>query len=325
MRKLFLFVGFLITPLAAELFYGNPTRECPPPFRIYATCNYLYWQASEGNLEYVMKQRSSNAFGVQATVSPIDYPFKNGFRLGGGMVFPNYDWRVEANWTRFYNYLMEQRTSDASTLIALWMNPIDHAYVNWRIASFSWDLKFDSFDLDLLRVGFTNANFSFSPRIGLKRAWIKQSFHVFYGQTIPVFYDVRFSNDFRAIGPRIGFDTQLWAKWGLNLAASGSCALVYGCFRTHRTDVSNQYVSIDVLESVDRFRPMAQGSISLEWAQCFSCNSIRLQLGLGYDAEIWWGQNQLRTFVSSTLPSANVKTSGALTLKGLDFHARFDF
>ncbi len=321
--------------LSARVDYGNPSEEEPPPFRIYTMGDYLYWQASEDGLEYALKQSSASAFGIQGTVNSIDFPFENGFRIGGGMVLPRYDWQIEVDWTRFFNYTSEEKIQEVAgnpSLIGLWMSPVGHGVIGWQDAGFSWDLKFDTLDIDLLRIGFANPNFSLAPRIGLKRAWIKQHFHVRYqtgydptsGLLANAFYDVRFSNDFRAIGPRFGLDTHLWMGWGFNISANAAAALVYGPMHSHRIDVSSQFGSVDLAENVNRFRPMAQGEIALEWSKCFE-NMVRVQLCIGYEAEVWWGQNQLRTQISSSLPPSSLKANGALTLKGLDFHARFDF
>lgn len=321
--------------LSAELQYGNPAEECPSRFRLYTMFDYLYWQASEDGLEYAMKETSQSPFGIQGSVHSIDFPFDNGFRIGGGLVLPRYDWQVEVDWTRFYNYLREtaeQTVLGNPSLIGLWMSPVGHGTIGWEDASFSWELKFDTLDLDLLRIGFVNANFSLAPRIGLKRAWINQHFHVRYetgydptsGLLSAAFYDVRFSNDFRSIGPRFGIDTQLKMGWGFGIAANAAAALLYGPMHAHRIDVSSQFGGLDLAENVNRFKPMAQGEIALDWTKCFD-NSMRLQIYLGYEAQIWWGQNQLRGQISSALPSSNLKANGALTLNGLDLHARFDF
>jgi len=297
--------------------------------------DYLYWQASEDGLEYAMKEKSISPFGVQGLVAAIDFPFKDGFRLGGGIVLPRYDWQLEIDWTRFYNYMREteeQTFGGEPSLSGLWMAPDTDGYVSWGSANFSWDLKFDTLDLDLLRIGFANANFSLTPRIGLKRAWIKQHFHVRYerafvpaqGLLSNAFYDVRFGNDFRSVGPRIGLDTQLWMAWGFNIAVHAATALLYGQLHGHRIDVSSEFASIDLVENINRFKPMVEGKIALEWSKCFG-HAARFQICVGYEAQYWWGQNQLRTQLSSALPSSNLKANGALTLKGLDLHARFDF
>lgn len=297
--------------------------------------DYLYWQASEDGLEYALKQTAETPFGIQGKVDSIDFPFKNGFRIGGGMVLPRYDWQIEVDWTRFFNYFREESQQSAvgnPSLTGLWMSPVGHGYIGWGGADFSWDLKFDSLDIDLLRIGFANPNFSLAPRLGLKRAWIKQHFHVRYetgydplsGLLANAFYDVRFSNDFRGIGPRVGLDTHLWMGWGFNIGANAAAALVYGAMHSHRIDVSSQFGGIDLAENVNRFRPMAQGEISLEWSKCVD-DLVRIQLCVGFEAQYWWGQNQLRTQVSSSLPPSSLKANGGLTLKGLDLHARFDF
>jgi hypothetical protein len=329
-------------PLAAntkavpEIFYGNLPEECPAPFRIYIMGDYLYWQASEANLEYSLKETSISSLKAQASGHEIDYPYKDGIRLGGGVVFPSYDWQLEVDWTRFYHNLRDDQSASLSgnpALIALWMHPENHGFLTWSNANFSWDLKFDMLDFDLLRVGFVNANFSLTPRMGLSRGWIKQEVHVRYeeaydptGGLLPgAYYDVRFGNDFRCIGPRIGFDTRLWAGGGFNIAAAATASLLYGHYNLHRIDVSSQYASIDLLEKIYRFKPAMMGRIALEWSRCLFNDSCRVLLCLGYEGQVWWGQNQIRTFVSRSLPPSNIRTNGALTLKGLDFHARFDF
>ena len=269
---------------------------------------------------------------TQAEVSAIDYPYKDGFRLGGGAVFPGNDWQLEVDWTRFYHNLRDEKAGDAPNLIALWMHPEDHDFISWEKASFSWDLKFDTLDLDLLRVLFVNENFSIAPRIGLTRAWIQQFFHVRYEAALDgdsgflpgAWYNVRYSNDFRCVGPQIGFDARLWVPWGFNIGLGSSALIAYGQFHLHRIDMSSDYANLDLIENINRFKPRVQALIALEWSHCFF-NSGRFLASLGYEAEVWFGQNQQRIFVSKALPQSNFKANGNLIFKGLSCHARFDF
>ena len=308
-------------------FYGNPAEECPEPFRIYTMADYLYWQASESDLEYVMVLEST----TQAKAMDIDYPYKDGFRFGGGAVFPGNDWQLEINWTRFYHNLHTEKGGESFDLIALWMHPEDR-FISWKRGSFSWDLKFDTLDLDLLRVGFVNENFSLTPYIGLKRSWIKQFFHVRYeaaldtddGSLPNAWYNVRYSNDFRCIGPSLGFDARLWMPYDFNLAFGAATAISYGEFHLHRIDMSSQYTNLDLIEDINRFKPMAQALIAFEWSRCFS-KSWRILASVGYEAQVWWGQNQQRIFISDALPPSNFKANANLIFQGLTCHARFDF
>lgn len=322
-------------PLAAALRYGNPPEVSPPPFRIYTMGDYLFWQASEEGLEYTLKQTGSNVLGVEAELNPLYFPYENGFRLGGGMVFEGNDWQMQVNWTRFYNFFRqadEQNFSGTPSLLALWMHPVVDDYLGWSHAHLGWDLKFDVLDFQLLRVGFANMHFSVVPSMGLKRAWIKQDFHVRYqrayssvsGLLSNAFYDVRYKNDFRSIGPSLGLETQLWMIGGLNISAAAEASLLYGELSLHRTDVSSQFASIDLSEKIHRFKPVAKGLIALEWMRTFH-NAIRVLFCIGYEVQYWWGQNQLPSFVSSSLPPSEFRANGALTLKGLNLHARFDF
>lgn len=325
---LLLFSNLLVAEEPCPIFYGNPVDPCPSAFRLYAMGDYLYWQASESNFEYAMKQKSSS-LGATTSVSEIDYPFKAAFRLGAGVVFPNYDWQLEANWTQFVHHVHNsqmQVLGGAPALIALWMRP-EGGFLSWERAAFFWNFKFNTVDFDLLREGFTNANFLFAPRIGLKRGWIKQHLHVRYDGGANAFYDVSYNNDFRGLGVRIGFDTRLIAKWGFSLMASGGTALLYGSFDLNRIDVTSLVgdTGINLTEMIHRFSPMVQGLVALEWGRCFSPNSCKISLALGFEGQVWFRQNHLRTFVSTALPSSNFKTNGNLTLQGLTLHARLDF
>lgn len=312
-----------------SVFYGNPPENNSSAFRIYALGDYLYWQALESNLEYVMKQSHSSSLGVKASVSELDNPFKDGFRIGAGAVFPSYYWQLEFNWTKFDHGFTDSRMQVFGTnpaLIALWVHPEIPGFPTWSRASFNWDLDFNTIDFDLLRLGFTGATLSFTPRIGLKRAWINQHVHIRYGRS-DGYYDARFTNNFRGLGPRMGFDMRMIAKWGFSFSASAGTALLYGPFSLHRVDVSSLFLSsgINLKEYVYRFKPMMQGLFFVEWSRSFSPAICKLSLALGVEGQVWFGQNQLRTFVSSALPPSNLKANGNLILQGLTAHARFDF
>jgi hypothetical protein len=317
--------GFLHAEEAA-LFYGNPPVTCPEPFRIYAMGDYLYWQATEANLEYAMKQKEQSA----AVVSEIDFPFRPAFRLGAGIVFPTYYWQLEANWTHFMEHVHDvqvQIVGGNPSLVGLWMRPVNQDFLTWQRATFFWNLNMNTIDFDLLRQGYTNANFLFVPHIGVKRAWIDQHVHVRYDTTANGFYDVRSTNDMRSLGIRIGCESRLLGRWGFALAASSSAALLYGSFYVHRIDVSSISgdLGVNLLEKIHRFTPVLQGCIALEWAHCFSTYSSKISLALGFEGQIWFHQNQMRTFVSSALPQSTLRANSNLTLQGLTGHACFDF
>ena len=311
-----------------SVFYGNLPENSVNAFCVYAIGDYLYWQVKESNLEYVMKQSSSAPAGTKASVCDLDDAFKDGFRIGAGMIFPSYYWQLEFNWTKYDHNFHDKRVqffAASPALMGLWVHPsVSNAF--WSRASFGWDFDFNAIDFDLLRLGFTNSSFSFTPRMGLKRGWINQHFHVRY-ENENGFYDARFENDFRALGVRFGFDTRFLAKWGFALSASAATAILYGSFHMDRVDVSSFFSDggINLRESIHRFRPMVQGLLALEWSRSFSPTICKISLAVGVEGQIWFGQNQLRTFVSSALPSSNLKANGNLTLQGLTAHARFDF
>ena len=98
----------------------------------------------------------------------------------------------------------------------------------------------------------------------------------------------------------------------------------HGEFHLHRIDMSSNYVNLDLIEDINRFKPMAQALVALEWSHCFS-KSWRALASIGYEAQVWWGQNQQRIFVSKALPPSNFKANTNLLFQGLTCHARFDF
>jgi len=293
---------------------------------VYATGEWLFWKTRQGGMEYAVA-RSSNTPGVftDAVTQKIEFDWESGFRAGLGVHLPQDGWDLFVDYTRFCADHTAQAGGSLFPLLAFQGQfpaaDVSHAEAHWKIS-------FQTLDLEIGRAYFLSKTLSLRPHIGLKGAWIDQDAHVHYsGGAIAAgqVYHLKFDNDFKGGGVRLGVDSNWLFGGGFSLFGNLSTALLAGFFDLEQTQVQIADTKVIDLDSdLHQVSPMLQLILGAAWDKNFQKGRYHFGLSAGFESQYWWQQNQLEHFTADTQPIF-VRQNDPLSFYGLTLQARFDF
>lgn len=325
--------------------YLPPCRNCillqepPRQSNLYTALDFLYWEGSEGGLEYAFKNK-----GTQ-------------FQQRGQMHKPHFEWEPAARfllgyflsqdkwWTLnfFFTYfgtrvkdqvehLFDRTSSDPGTgIIAVWTAPFAFGETTlgarWEQSRADWKLRAYIFDGLLGHSLCVSSSLSIQPAFGLKLALLQQRYKVSYelGNTIlygtdggAPFFDqslisshINMKNRSWNIGPAFALASR-WhfrCHWSAFAAASAALFASHFAVKRNETDLALDSNSSDILsdfihlaDSHWTFRPQAALQLGLSWSHChcYQNRTLFYALSLAYEAQYWWKQNMLLRYVDGT-------------------------
>ena len=170
------------------------------------------------------------------------------------------------------------------------------------------EIKYQAIDIELGRDYYISKKLSLCPNWGLKSAFIDLSQKTEYtggsqttqgdlqilgleGNTV----SVRESSDFSGVGPRAGLNTRWYIGEGISLFGNLTGALLWGyCDVTHKEDYSFD-TDTKIRLNADRssFSPTIQYQLGLRYDTYMHHDIHHLSVGLSFEGEYWWRQNQM--------------------------------
>jgi hypothetical protein len=320
----------LLLPLISLL-----ADEKPPVNRhsAFVTADYLYWLAQEGGTAYATEITLEN----KGKVRNLNFKWDSGFRVGLGYRMPHDHWEIYANWTHFITDADAQSTTLTNYLYPQWAtnvqptldNPV--TYLDAR-----WDLHLNLVDGEIARVFFPTSCFSFRPHIGVRGAWIEQSYKTnlsggITGSTLIFADNIKITNDFRSVGFRAALDTE-WTflcHWSLFGNIGGS--LLYGAFHIRRVEEQSTAThlalttAVDIADDFHQCIPTFDIALGLRWAYNFS-QRIALRLQAGWEFNDFFSQNKFEHILFSENSTYSfIANNDDLTTQGLTVSASFEF
>jgi hypothetical protein len=328
----------------------------------------LYWKACEDGLAYAV----DNEDLVEASVinhGEMEYPGSKwswGFKVGLGFDFEHDGWDLQANWTWFRTRHHDDETDETGNLYPMYSALATAAeQLSATEAEARWRIRLNMIDLELGRAFFTSRWLTLRPHMGLRGAWIKQSYDIEYetlNSTFPVVAssesEVDMKNKFWGVGIRGGLDT----RWGFcgNWSIYGNMAIsiLYGRFHIdHEEEAANSAGTIEtnVINFHDHFcaaRAITDLALGLMWEHTFcGCEDIcapdcygdnggssrrspekpgyHLSVMLGWEQHIFFNQNQFWRVSRTSTPSGHHQAfgheRGDLTTQGVTLTARLGF
>ena len=318
---------------------------------IYVTGEFLYWQAAEDGLDYVVDSQAPLTAGASALpdgkVKEVSFDYDPGFRVGLGTIFGNL-WDLNLSWTRFHtDDTSSTRKSETGTLLptklavfaSTGVTPPGARYFADR-ASAHWDIDYDTLALEFGRAFTPNKYLALRPHIGVIGAWIDQSMSFNYDNTSEVpgsvfLMKVRNNNDFKGVGLRTGFDLRCPLGKGWSVFGNFAGALLWGDFGLKQRQVLDNLTTLattDMLhlhhgqrDVVGNFQMMG----GFRWDRYFSKKRTHLGLYAAYEFNEWFRQYRIVSFNSPVYTTGSIDNlsgnRGDLEFQGFTFGARFDF
>ena len=318
MKKL-LFI--LLLSLANSLFADQATNDS-----IYAFADLLVWKLREvGSANWA---QNITPVGAYQTATLIDVPFNwsEGIRLGVG-----YDDPDKVIDTVFY-FTTYSTTGFNSASGQLYSSFLGNYFVNnangastgptYQSASIQWHFLYNTLDLEAGHTFLIDNVLQWHPFIGLKAAWINQKVSSnWYNPIVPTTFteaQENLDNDFFGIGPSIGVNTT-WPLYvapgkSLNLFGDFSGALLYSHWSFSEYYVNNTPANVrSTFDSFSAATPMTRAFLGFEYSQDW--HRISTNVRLGYEAQVWFKQEQWYSFNMGRLNNLMSLQGGTLDVQ----------
>ena len=322
---------------------------------IYVTGEFLYWQAAEDGLDYVVDSQAPMRISQQGPVirfalpdgkvKEVSFDYDPGFRVGLGTIFGNL-WDLNLSWTRFRtDDTSSTRKSATGTLLPTKLTVFDtpglfppSALYFADRASAHWDIDYDTLTLEFGRAFTPNKYLALRPHIGVIGAWIDQSMSFNYDSTSilgsVLLMKVKNNNDFKGVGLRTGFDLRCPLGKGWSIFGNFAGALLWGDFSLkQRQDLDDLVfqLTIDMLHLHHGQRDVV-GNLQMlggfRWDRYFSKKRTHLGLYAAYEFNEWFRQYRIVSFNQPVMNGTIDNLSGNrgdLEFQGFTLGARFDF
>lgn len=341
-----------------EMTPGMPGYNAPSRINVcgnwdmYADASFIYWQVAQDNMAFAMT--NVNAFtaatntNIRGNYVQMDFDYKPGFKVGGGMNFDHDNWDSSAEYTRLHGGNSASTNGPAGgSLLANWGN--NHLIAKSQLfasASAKFNTNLDFVDWVFGRNYFVGKNLTFHPVLGARGAWITQSMSVHYRNpnttTLSGSFDgnssilgVYSSQDVYsrvrswAVGPRTGLEGNWMLGEGLRFFGNGYLDILYTKYKLQNktaystlTGISQYIIS---KERAGTVRTHLDLELGLGWGSYFDDNNWHIDLSAGYGFQVFFDQNMFRKSFDNVVLASGTNTNGDMTIQGLTATVRIDF
>jgi hypothetical protein len=300
----------------------------------FVSTDLLFWDATQGGIEYAITSHSSTTTSLDGKVKEIDFDWGPGYRVGFGYQFNRWDFFI--NWTRFHNHCSSSaRPPQEGSLFALWV-PANLENATSELAHARWHLLYDTVDLELGYVFQLTKSFSMRPFVGARWALIDQHGRYHYEEVdssqVGTLFDAiaRTKNGYDAGGARTGAQLHFIVNhhWSFYGALAGS--LLYGRFDlkvNFRT--TPQVESDETLGYRSHFNEVQgnlEGALGLQWETSYTNGRYHLSILACYEWNQWFNFNKLHKNVAAGVTNPNFFSNDTdLGLQGATLSTRFAF
>jgi len=321
-----------IAPTAPNLNENPSARGCPGNNGFYSTADFLWWRPDNGFIAYAFKNTNLVSEGFGNSVS-ISYEWSPGFRVGTGWNTPYDGWDLFLEWSCFENTTRNTVTSPTNALpgsqglIAVWAVNLLH---NLGLAKCNWHVTYNMFDFEMARPYYVSRSFSIHPLFGAEGGWIHRLMRIRYGDLNPSFVNttskISTSSRYWGVGPRIGFNSSLLLRSGMEIFGDFATSLLYGRNHGRYRDLrlTNLAEAANIIEAGYLLVTHLQMALGLGWSSCFRNDTLFASLRLGWEVNEFLNMPDFPT-ISATLTSLTPSTDEDLSLKGLTLSGRLDF
>lgn len=324
---------------------------------IYTQLSFLYWECAERNLDFAIKNSSSQA-NSQLSVHQPSLKWDPALRIMLGGHLPHDHWNFDFTYSFFFqhtddrvkhNFDIASPSAFGSGILSVWTSPgaflQENIYARWQSAQAKWKIHSHFFDW-MLRHDLCNGYaLSFQPACGIKMALLTQRFilrylpgNIVYPSGNPetlLSSTINMNNRSLNIGPNFGCSTEWSLSRHFKLFGSLSAALLASHFHVGRNeyDVStmpNALIgSYRISHHFWTYRPESSLNFGFRWkgCECSPTNAFGYAISASYEAQYWWKQNMLLRHFDA--PNAQSQTltpaQGDLFFQGLTIDLLFDF
>lgn len=329
-----------ISPVTAA--YNAPSRvQLLDRWDLFFSGNFIYWNASEENLELGVVSDTSNAlYSVNGNIVNQDFTYAPGFQIGLGGNLNRDHWDVFFQYTWFRNTDTVTTSLDAASGEVLYpfLSLPDVANPTYLWGEEKWHLAMDIIDAEIGRSYYVGTALTFRPFFGARSAFIRQSLDVDYRNETTQFLNFRNvsvdqTTHSWGIGLRGGVNMSWCLGKGVRMYGDGSADLLFTQYTKLRWDQQATNAAgatptggLFTLRQKDLnyLRPHAAFELGFGWGDYFYSRKFHFDISAGYGFQVFFNQNMFRAFMDDqglhgTLPN------GDLFIHGMTASTRFDF
>jgi hypothetical protein len=295
----------------------------------------LFLQSNIGGLDYGLTSSSTTTI-TNGHVKEPHFGWDWGFRLGLGYKLP-YD-----KWDLFFNYAYIQGKASGSThqskgaiypqLVAPFTISLPAGETLYATqAQANWKGNINIADIELGRNCFAGRWLDIRPFVGIRGLFVDQKYRVQYrgGTAVPVSDEDQVSIDhhFWGVGMRMGFDSLWGLGAGWAVYGNGAASLLSGHFDIRQDEKLNKSGTrkVNISDDMNNIIVAAELALGIQWDYLFSKDRYHFGVKFGWEFDLFFDQNQMIRFVSSTSPGSFSRSNEDLSFQGLTFGMRFDF
>ncbi|MBA3957843.1 MAG: hypothetical protein H0X51_05560 [Parachlamydiaceae bacterium] len=323
----------------------------------------LFWRVCEDGLAYgtisdITATSTEDPTGVeiQSRVKNIHPKWDMGYRFTLAYNLPCDCWGVALTWTHFNTHtrthteprgqIVPGATEDSVFTPAWGFAGYNTGSVTTiRDVEAHWKISLDTVDIELGRIFCMSDCVTLRPHIGVRAAWINQSFKInTFGTDPNIGVDFSLQNqhlksDFTGAGLRGGLDSQWELGCGLSLYGKAAAAVLYGKFDVDSEDSYRIGASGDAplrdLEQKDEFCAccaVTDLALGLSWINCFCDNTIAWTTSIGWEHHLFFKQNRFEDFQTLQVENPPLtedknpqRQRGCVSFSGLILSSTIDF
>ncbi|MDJ0651868.1 MAG: Lpg1974 family pore-forming outer membrane protein [Simkaniaceae bacterium] len=295
----------------------------------------LYWHANINGTEFAAKdEKNKVTIPIKAHAKGIDFKWNWGIRIGLGYNFAHDSWDFRGQYTWSNTSGSRSVASDPEGLIKpVIASPYmitgafdpDELFEYCQSATSQHNFGYRAIDLELGRVYSISGTLSLRPHWGLTTAWIHQEQMTRYtGGSLLNTNSVYVKNDckFWGLGPCLGLDSRWHLGYGLSIFSNIASSLLVGSFAIEQkqsyTGIAENKIELNA--NPQALSPTTQMQIGLCYDKCIRNNTQHIGVGLGFEVQQWWRQNQM---INSD--DASEYKNQSLSMHGLTLDIQWDF
>ena len=298
----------------------------------------LLWQVRESNATNWGQILYPNDPNETIQFLNVSFNFSPGLRIGVGFNGNEKPWNVLFYYTGYTTRGTSQASTDTGELHSSFSsnfyasNPQGNGITGpyYHRANITWDVSFNTLDLELGRLFTIDKLMKLRPFFGLKAGLINQSMNSNWfdpppsqGSLDPVFSSAteKVTNNFKGIGPSVGmeasFDLLETSTQAFSVIGNFSGALMWS--KWHFSDVYRNDTPQTIYTNSDDLIAaalMAKGYLGVEWS--LLQKNVNWNVRLGYEEQAWFNQLQYYSFDMG-------KTNDTLFLEGAVLSVSVEF
>jgi hypothetical protein len=298
-------------------------------YDLWLNAEVLFWKSNMGSLDYATTSKSTGSID-DGHVKPPDFNWDWGFRLGLGYKLPHDKWDIFVNYTYVEGKAQGHAHDSDDIVFAIWATNLGRVAGPFfaKSARARWHMNLNMGDIELGRTCFASQWLTLRPFIGVRGLVIDQDYSVEYkGGTVAVFDEdkIHMDTDFWGVGIRMGVNSLWGLGKGLSIYGNGSASLLSGNFKVYENErlKKENLRLMNIKRDVDNIVVAADLALGLQWDYMFSKNRYHFALKLGWECDMFFNQNQLFHFLSSS-PGAIQFQNDDLSFQGVTLGFRFD-